>query len=395
MKVVHVTPVYAPAWQYGGPVRSTHLLACALAAKGHEITVLTTTIGTPQAGALDVLSHTLDGVHVLYCPGRVTGLGIVSPRLTATAESLAAGAHAFHLTGVWQPSIIGVQRLLAKRKTPYVVSTRGALSPYSFQQSRWKKLPYYYLFEQKILRGAAALHATAPIECEELNRLRLGVPIFTAPNICDALPWFDDAAGRKAWRQSYAIAPDECVIMHVGRIHPKKNLHFLVESAAALSSQRAWRVVLVGPVAERDEPYLSQLQANLPPQRLTVIRGTGDGDALRAAYSSADVFVLPSFAENFGNAVVEALLCNTPVVLSPHVGVGSLVEPLGGTTILPLSQARWVAELEQRLKLSPEQRVDARARLQIAELFSAESIAAQFEQLYASCTTAHHTAAIG
>jgi len=384
MSILHVTPVYAPAWQYGGPIRSTHALTTALVAGGNKVTVVTTNIGTPDEGARTISSQVIDGVTVVYCPARITPLGIMSSCLASTAQTASVNANIAHLTGVWQPTMIGVQRMLLKQRMPYVVSPRGALSAYSFAQSRWKKWPYYYLFERRIEHMASVLHATAPIERDELLALNLGVPVFIAANICDSAPWFYDPDAAQQWRQSHQIPANEFVIMHVGRVHPKKNLGFLIDVAASLRTDRQWRIVFVGPVAAREKPYLARLKSLLPTERLTVVSGTGENKSLRAAYSAADAVVLPSLSENFGNAVIEALLCNAPVLSSPHVGASLMTESIGGTTILPLEKSCWKKALDHRIGLAQNERVESTVRETIARLFAPQSIASQFEELYAS-----------
>lgn len=382
MNILHATPLYAPAWQYGGPIRSSHQLTTALAEQGHEVIVVTTNVGTPHEGAEGPVRANVDDVSVIYCPARQSRAGILSPQMATEVRRIAPGMHVAHLTGVWQPSIISVQRALRAASVPYVTSPRGALSPYSFTRGYWKKLLYYHLFERRIEGQAAAIHVTAPIEARELNAFALGVPIAVIPNSCDADAWAWDEAGATRWRKARAIGDGEFVVMHVGRTHHKKNLEFLLRSAAVLPPAAAWRVVLLGPVADRDRPHLEHLRTLLPANRLIVDPGSGDPSELRVAYAAADVMAIPSLHENFCNVVVESLLCRTPVLSSPNVGASQLCEQLGGVTVLPLEGPAWTADLLHRMQADCRQRVPSHVRDAVATRFSPQAVGTAFESLY-------------
>jgi len=382
MKIVHATPLYAPAWQYGGPIRSTHQIAMALVQQGHDLVVVTTSTGTPHEGAAAPVHDEVDGVRVVYCPARTARVGILSPTMAMEVRRLAANADVAHLTGVWQPSMIGVQRALHAAAVPYVTSPRGALSPYSFTRGYWKKRLYYRLFERRIERQAAAIHVTAPIEQHELEALSLGVPINVIPNSCDAGAWFEDRVAAGRWRTLRGIGDAALLIMHVGRTHHKKNLEFLLRAAANLPAAADWRVVLLGPVADRDRPYLEHLRTLLPEHRLVVDPGSGEPGELRAAYTAADVMAIPSLHENFCNVVIESILCCTPVLSSPYVGASQLCESLGGVTIRSLDGPAWTGELLQAMQPERRTRLPAGARDAVANRFSRQAVGAAFESLY-------------
>jgi glycosyltransferase involved in cell wall biosynthesis len=170
--------------------------------------------------------------------------------------------------------------------------------------------------------------------------------------------------------------------MHVGRIHHKKNLDFLLHAAAGLPATARWRAVLLGPVADRDRAYLEHLRTLLPPHRLVLDPGNGDPRVLRSAYSAADVIAVPSLHENFCNVVVESILSRTPVLSSPHVGASQLCESLGGVTILPLDRPAWTANLLQRMQAECRKRLPFDVRDTIAARFSSEAVGIGFESLY-------------
>ncbi len=384
LSVLHVTPLYAPAWQFGGPVRSTHEITSGLAGRGHRVTVVTTSCGTPDEASPDVVSRVIDGVNVCYCPWGQGPFGLVSRAMRAAAKACAAQADVAHVTGVWQPSVIGVHSDLDALGVPYVSSPRGALSPYSFRQGWLKKLLYFQIFERRFARGATALHATAPMEEAELSRLFPNLAIRVIPNACDPTKWYRDQAAGAAWRERYGISRDEFVLAHVGRIHPKKNLDFLVEVAARLPAAARWRMVFYGPTAAKDQPYRTSLVNRFPPSRLVITDGAGDTAETRAAYCGADVLVFPSLHENFGNVLVESQLCCTPVISSPDVGAAAFLNTTKGVHVLDLDAASWARTLSDRILAGRELNPAEEERTIAVATFSPDVVAEQFESLYLS-----------
>lgn len=384
LSVLHVTPLYAPAWQFGGPVRSTHEIASGLAGRGHRVTVVTTSCGTPDEASPDVVRKVIDGVNVCYCPWGQGPFGLVSRAMRAAANACAAQADVAHVTGVWQPSVIGVYSDLDALGVPYVSSPRGALSPYSFQQGWLKKFLYFQIFERRFAQGAAALHATAPLEEAELSRLFPNLAIRVIPNACDPTKWYPDQAAGAVWRERHGISPDEFVLAHVGRIHRKKNLDFLVEVAARLPAAARWRIVFYGPSAAKDQLYRTALADRFPPSRLVIADGAGDTGETRAAYSGADVLVFPSLHENFGNVLVESLLCGTPVMSSPNVGAAAFFARTKGLRVRDLDAAAWADELEGHIVAGRDLHAVEEDRAIAAATFSPGVVAEQFEALYLS-----------
>jgi len=384
LRVLHVTPLYAPAWQFGGPVRSTHEIATGLAARGHHVTVVTTSCGTPDEASPDVVRKVVDGVHVSYCPWAPGPLGLVSRAMRTVAKGCATQADVAHVTGVWQPSVSRVYGDLHAQRVPYVSSPRGALSPYSFRQGWLKKFLYFRLFERRFARRSATLHATAPLEEAELRRLFPNLSIRVIPNACDPAKWYSDQVAGAAWRERYGISPDEFVFAHVGRIHPKKNLDFLVDVAARLPATGRWRLVFSGPTAVKDRPYRITLADRFPPGRLVIADGAGDTGETRAAYSGADLLIFPSLHENFGNVLVESLLCGTPVITSPNVGAAAFFGRTKEVRVLGLDAATWARELADQIAAGRDLSTAEEGRAIAAATFSPGVVAEQFESLYLS-----------
>jgi glycosyltransferase involved in cell wall biosynthesis len=387
VNILHVTPLYAPAWQFGGVVRSVSTLAETCAAKGARVSVVTTGIGTPHERHKKPHAELRHGVQVTYCPAIRSPIGIVSRALTQAVEAALPATDMCHITGVWQPSVLAAARLCRNKGVPYVTSPRGALSPYSFRDGWLKKRIYYALYERAVQRCAAAVHATSPLEEGELKALLPRSRVHVIPNICDATRWFPDRARALEWRRAHGIEPEAAVFLHVGRVEPKKNLPFLGEVARRLPATADWRFVLLGP-AEATE--LDRINASFRgvSDRLVTIPGTGSEGELRGAYTAATCLVMPSFHENFGNVVLESLFCGTPFLASDQVGVAEMLAGFAYGSALPLSAEGWANSLAHMLPTSYSSRVSLAASDMVRSKFSRLAVADSMLDLYAAVVAA-------
>jgi glycosyltransferase involved in cell wall biosynthesis len=231
--------------------------------------------------------------------------------------------------GLWQYHGLAVHRALARRGSPpcYVFS-HGMLDPWFKRQyplKHLKKLVYWWLAERRILRGAEAVLFT----CEEERRL---APLSFAGSsyrqrvvtFGTAAPPADATGQRAAFARAHPGLAGRSFWLYLGRIHPKKGADLLVEAYGRLAAtDRALpRLVMAGPCADAD--YLRSLQtraAALCPADAVHWPGMLTGAVKWGALRTAEAFVLPSHQENFGIAVVEALACGTPVLISNQVNI--------------------------------------------------------------------------
>jgi glycosyltransferase involved in cell wall biosynthesis len=229
----------------------------------------------------------------------------------------------FHDNGMWLWHNHRVARLAARLGVPRVVSARGMLEPWSMKNKKWKKVTAWRLYQRRDLMKARRLHATAEAEARNIRRLGLGVPICTIPNgvdVPEAVPSGSRAGPKTA--------------LFLGRVHPKKGLPMLVEAWARVRPE-GWRLKIVGP----DEGgHRAQVEQTVAAAGLgTVVSFTGplDGEEKAAAFFDADFFVLPTYSENFGIAIAEALAHGLPVLTTTGApwpmlherGCGWVVEP--------------------------------------------------------------------
>jgi glycosyltransferase involved in cell wall biosynthesis len=337
MKIMHYTPTYAPAWQWGGPVVSTSALCAGLAEAGHDVTVFTTDAGLPAE--FRDRRTILDGVEVQYFPTE-QGYGIHSPALEAAVRDRVARYEIAHITGVWQRTSTSACRAARSAGVPYVISPRGALGPYSWRSKTLKKALYYFLREQKNLRDAAGFHYTSAMEARECARWTKERPSAIISNPVLPPSWTRDTAGAEHWRAEHGISKHEPLFLVVGRLHHKKGLDLLPEVFASFAG-KPWRLAFVGPDEDGTE---ARLRAGFERRGILAhvrfVPQVANKD-LPAVYSAGTMLLLPSRHENFGNAVVEALGCGCAVAVSDQVGCAEEIVDSGAATVLPRRAEIW------------------------------------------------------
>ena len=383
MQITHAMPVYAPAWQFGGPVLSVSRLCAALAAEGVGVRVLTTNAGLPDWPAAELGIPILQGgVEVIRYPVDRQDGPIRSRALEQALPMALTGAQLLHLSAIWQPLGLPLQRAALAQGIPVLHSLRGALGPYSLSRGWWKKLPYLLLLERPLLQRATGLHVTSLQEARELDWLRLRAPLQLLPNPLDLNQLHPDPALRQRWRQRLAIPSCTPLLLVCGRQHHKKGLDLLPD---LLASQRhhSWHLLVVG---SDDDGSGAALRRGLEQKGLSDrlwLEPTMPAADLVGAYNAADLLLLPSRHENFGNVVVEALACGCAVLISDRTGVGADLQaaaPDGFGAVLPRRLSLWRDWLGTWLQ--QPQRAGGASATWAADHYGQRAVARQAIELY-------------
>jgi len=362
LKILHVSPTYLPARRYGGPIVAVHGLCKALVARGHEVDVFTTNVDGD--GVLDVPLREpvlLDGVRVHYFPSGFPRLyWSRSMPLADVARYDVVHSHAVYL---WPG--VAAARAARRHGVPYVISPRGMLVPELIRgKSRLVKTAWLQLIERRALAGAAGIHFTSPLEWDDARRTGLPLPSpFVVPNGID-IPSKPD------------VPRDDQTLLFLGRINWKKGLD---RAIAALPAGA--RLLIAGNDEEGLTPRLRELAAQRGVADRVQFLGPVYGDAKWELLARATLFVLLSESENFGNAVLEALAMETPVVLSKGVGLADDVVranagAVGADAIAPL-----LADPERRAAMGRN------GRALVEERFAWPHVAARMEKEYERCST--------
>lgn len=305
MRILHVVPTYLPATRYGGPIYAVHGLCRALAARGHDVTVFTTNVdGDSESDVPLDAPVLLDGVRVRYFASSLRRL-YVSPAMRRALHDL-RGFDLVHAHSVYLWPTFAASRAAARQGVPYVISPRGMLVPALIaRRSRLVKSAWIRLIERRNFARAAAIHFTSQREWDDARRVHVPLPNpFVVPNGIDLVPRPD-------------VPRDAATVVFLGRLNWKKGLDRLI---AALPPGAT--LVIAGNDEENLTPKLRALAAGRDVRFVGPLYGAEKWELL----ARATVFALPSLSENFGNAVLEAMMMETPVVISPEVGLAPDVE---------------------------------------------------------------------
>lgn len=286
--------------------------------------------------------------------------------------SSAASAAIIHDTGAWLPTNHLAAKVAAQHRLPLVVSPRGMLAAWSLQHKALRKRIAWGLYQRRDLSSAALLHATSLPEAKDIQRLQLCRPIAVVPNGVELPPFEQTATPDSLERQ----------LLFLSRIHPKKGLIHLVEAWARLKPE-GWHVVIAGTGEAAHERAVRELiQAHQLEQRVRMI-GAVDGDAKWELYRSSDLFVLPSYNENFGLVIAEALASGLPVITTTETPWEEIVAHQCGWWI-SVGTDSLEAALAQALRLGPEERAQMgrRGRQLIESRFSWSAIAQRMTEVY-------------
>ncbi len=323
LRILHVIQTLSP--RYGGPVTALNTLATEQAKSGHDVTVCTTDSGSTSREKLpDDYFHGLypDNVDLKVFSGIFTPL-LVVPALAQWLQRTIAGFDLVHIHGLYRFPTTYAAYQAYKQGVPYVIRPHGALDPFLYDKSScsvWLKRLYERWFDLPNLRAAGAIHYTAEEERERASFLELQTPSFVIPNGID---WsrFAHLPTRGSFRDKHGYG-NEPLLLFLGRLHFKKGLDLLISAFAAIHRRfPEARLAIAGP--ENDD-YGQRVRGWVAENGLNdAVRFVGhlDGPDVLEAYLDADVFVLPSYTENFGMTVVEAMACGVPVVISDQVNI--------------------------------------------------------------------------
>lgn len=262
-----------------------------LVAMGHDVTIAVVNPGAADCYPID---------------SRIKVVSI-SSILLANHQPLATTHYdLIHIHALWSPVLHKVANWARRNQVPIVWSPHGMLTPWAMSNKKWKKRLGWWLYQRWDLKKVDLLHVTAESEVEDVRRMGLKNRVVVAPlgvKIGDCVDRVDRLDGKK-------------VLLFVSRVQRKKGLVNLVRAWAQLSSEikRKWVVRIVGPDQEGHTAELKSLCEELCILQGFEFVGPKYGVELQQEYASADLFVLPTYSENFGSVVIEALAYGVPVI---------------------------------------------------------------------------------
>lgn len=346
----------------GGPSRSVPMMAKGLAGVGVEVTLMTNYSD-------DMNTHALEGSTVnLY------NLKEKFPKDEIETYIVKEGIDIVQLQSLWSLDYHKLAQICRKHHIPYLITPRGMLEPWSLQQKAIKKKLAMLLYQKNDLNKAACIYTTAEMEAKNVHELGVKAP-------CSIIPNGIETDGYPCRSNPNVVKKQ---ILFLSRIHIKKGIELLIDAWRILvNDYPEWNIKIVG---NGEEEYINQLKTKIARsglERYIEIIPPVFGKEKVALYQSSALFVLPSYSENFGMVIAEAMSCGVPVITSEYTPWHFLNEEKAGWCI-KLNLENLVMTLRESLNKTFDelyQMGQNGARL-VRSRYDYRSVAQQTTQLY-------------
>ena len=281
----------------GGPSRSVPMLAKGLAELGVDITLM-------AIRSENMNIHALEGTSVR--------LKVISPSFSRREIAKFLADERFELIqiqSVWEMPYHKVMVEARKLNIPYIVTPRGMLEPWSLSQKKWKKRLAWWLYQRNDVQKSACVFTTAKMEAEHVSALGITTCKAVIPNGIETVGYPCKSSIEGVKKQ----------VLFLSRVHVKKGIELLFEAwKRILPDYVDWQLLVIG---NGEAEYIHSLEnrvENLGLKDCIKILPPVFGEAKIKVYQESALFCLPSFSENFGMVIAEAMSCGTPVITTTN-----------------------------------------------------------------------------
>jgi glycosyltransferase involved in cell wall biosynthesis len=338
MRILNVSATYQPFAEFGGPPVKVEALSEGFVRRGHSVTVLSVDWGLEKR--LAILGdkgktdrspfgwrREMNGVQSIYLPTWLRYRATTwNPAVDRYCNARLKEFDVVHIFGLYDLLGMAVARACRKQKRNYVVEPIGMFVPI-VRNLRLKKI-YHKIWGDKLFAGASKVIATAEQEAEELAAGGIAREKIVLRRNGVTVPASWPEAG--IFRRTHGIDGRAKLVLFLGRLSKKKSPELLLEAFSKLPDSMDGQSVQLAICGPDEGGMQAELQAQAEKARVqnrVTFTGAIFGEAKWAAYRDADVFVLPSQNENFGNSAAESMAAGTPVIVSKNCGIAPL---LGG-----------------------------------------------------------------
>lgn len=381
MRIVHA--ITSVDLRLGGTARAVIDLAEAMAARGHEVTVIT-------ANAIDVPDAWRAGAPAR--PRSIVDHGPY-PLLSlagASDETRAAfrNADVVHFHAMWEIFNVRLAAECRASGVPYITTPHGMLDDWCMAQGAWKKKLHLKLRGTAMLESAAYVHCTAAAELAQSAKWFPSGRGRVVANLMDLrsyenLPGVAEAEARFPQLREHAVR-----LLFLSRVSQKKGVEHLVDAVAALVRDGVDAIAMIAGTA--DEPYAAMLRervARLGLAERVHFLGHVGGTLKISLIEGCDMLVVPSSQENFGFVFFESLAAGTAVVTTDLVDTRDELRGSGGAVIVQQNGAAVAAGVHEILERTKAHSIDmGAARRWVFRECDPNSVASQFEAMYADAS---------
>lgn len=281
----------------GGPSRSVPMFAKGLAELGVDMTLMT------------ICSENMN-IHALE--GTIVKLKVLEPSFSKKEIAKYLADEKFELIQIqsmWDWPYHKLMVEARKQGIPYIVTPRGMLEPWSLSQKKWKKKLAWWLYQRHDVQKSACVFTTAKMEAEHVSKLGITTCKAVIPNGIET----------DAYRCKASVDGIKKQVLFLSRLHVKKGIEILIDSWKRVASDFSdWQLLVIG---NGEAEYIHRLEMKV--ERLGLkdsikILPQVFGEAKIKVYQESALFCLPSYSENFGMVIAEAMSCGTPVITTTN-----------------------------------------------------------------------------
>jgi len=345
--ILYAVPGYKPAYKIGGPIESVSAVAELLVGRGHRVTVFTTNCNLTED--LDVVTDKpvdVNGVEVWYfkrteplqkylpfIPYLAKSMGFLyAPKMRSALERIMPAIDVVHTHLPFIYPTYAAGRAAIRHGKPLFYCQRGVFDAERLRFRAWKKHMYIRFVEVPLLKRANTLISLTEAETASYRALGVNTRCELIPNGIDVEKYWQQTP--EEWHSRLGISRDAKVILFLGRLHPVKGVDRLIHAFLSIRENFPQAVLIcAGPDEFKLQEQLNKMIGEDSESARVFFPGMVSGDHKKALLARADVFCLPSDAEGFSMAVLEAMASNTAVLISPGchfdaveaVGAGKVV----------------------------------------------------------------------
>lgn len=311
----------------GGPSRSVPMLVRGLAEAGVDITLMT-------VYSEDMNTHALEGT--------TAKLKVLKQDYTQKEVEEFVASEKFDIIQVqsmWDLRYHNLKKIADKYHIPYIVTPRGMLEPWSLSQKKWKKKLALWLYQLEDLKSSACIFTTAEMETQNVRKLGVDVPMAVIPN----------GISTEGYSCRDSIDKVKKQVLFLSRIHEKKGIEVLIDVWEQIIPQFPdWNLVIAG---NGEDSYINELKDLINQKSLNgnvQIIPPVFGNEKLDLYQASSLFVLPSYSENFGMVIAEAMSCGVPAITTNYTPWKLLNGQESSMGVTPTEKTGWCIDLSHK-----------------------------------------------
>jgi glycosyltransferase involved in cell wall biosynthesis len=385
MQILHIIDRLAEA--DGGPPQGMLALAKAQATFGDNVVILPCS----SSGGRMLIEPDKYGNLTILKPPTAASLKLPSAALNAAINDAAQGVDIIHIHGTWRYHLVAAGNVARKLKIPFIISPEGDLGRIPRRYKWYLKKLFFQLVEKSIFNNASAIHCYTTKELREIKDMKFLPRHFVVPqpvetSLLDMAP--DATTVQKLCPN---IDNNSQVLLYLGRLVWIKRLPLLIEAFIKISDEfKNSHVILAGPW--EDQRLVDEIKARIAQVKLESrihLPGMVRGGVKVAILQLADVFVQPSFHENFGISVAEAFLFGKPCIVSEGVALADEISEFHAGLVFSGGVDELASALRKILTNEVMRYTYGENAKKLANNFEPNSVAEKFHKEYELCIKIH------